>query len=447
MSCRLALIIALIFTTLTGGFASAQAPPTFSPPERAVVVQALKGTPEAAVADTSDLALWSALIAYAERETGQRLRAKELDRTWALQGPARNLDKELRAAHEEGRLAAAIASLPPQSPRFRALLAERARYARIVAAGGWAPMPSGAVLRPDAQDPRLPALRDRLIAEGYLPTSALTATRYDTRLQAAVVDFQRRHGLVDDGKISTETLAALNMTAERRLAQIDANLERWRWQPAVLPGDRIEVDIGRAQAMLVQGDLTTLQMRIIVGDLKHKTPLFASRLEAVIFNPPWRVPDSIAKAELLPKAARNPGYLAANDFVFDNGRLVQKPGPKNALGQIKFDLPSPFGVYLHDTPAKSLFARRMRALSHGCMRLEKPKELAVQLLAGQGWTPEQIDAAIAAKATKQVNLVKPIPLFVNYFTAFTDARGLVNFVPDSYGWDDDLIAAMNRLSR
>jgi murein L,D-transpeptidase YcbB/YkuD len=212
--------------------------------------------------------------------------------------------------------------------------------------------------------------------------------------------------------------------------------------PHALPADRIEVDIAGAEAVLFKANAPSLTMRVVVGDATHRTPMFASALEAVVFNPPWNVPRSIAEAEILPKAAKDPGYLARNAYVWVDGHLQQRPGPKSALGLVKFDLQNPFGVYLHDTPSRAAFQRRNRALSHGCMRLEMPQELAQRLLATQGWTPEAIDRAIDAKATLRTPLKTRTPLYVTYWTAVAGPAGQVDFRPDVYGWDRKLTSAL-----
>ncbi|OYW91119.1 MAG: hypothetical protein B7Z13_13365 [Caulobacterales bacterium 32-67-6] len=264
---------------------------------------------------------------------------------------------------------------------------------------------------------------------------------FDTALQDVVRRYQRRRGLEPDGVVGPATLAALNVSAEARLAQIDANLERWRWLPRPLPATRIEADVGAARAALFVDDVRVLDMRIIVGAPATKTPIFASQIETVVFNPPWNVPASIANGEILPRAARDPGYLARNNFTYRNGRLQQQPGPTNSLGQVKFDMPSPFGVYLHDTPGRAAFARPVRTLSHGCMRLEKPRELATLLLASQGWSREMVDQAIAEGQTQRVDLAARVPVLVTYSTAFVDGDGL-HLLPDPYGWDAQLTAAL-----
>jgi len=170
--------------------------------------------------------------------------------------------------------------------------------------------------------------------------------------------------------------------------------------------------------------------------------MFVSRLESVVINPPWTVPSSIAAKELLPKEAAHPGYPARNDFHYVDGQLQQRPGAKNALGRLKFDLPSPFGVYLHDTPSHSAFARDDRALSHGCMRLERPRDLAALLLEPKGWTSQAIDIAIADGRTLRVGLPQNLPLYVLYWTARAEPDGRVAFRRDVYGWDRKLLDAL-----
>lgn len=256
---------------------------------------------------------------------------------------------------------------------------------------------------------------------------------------SALQSFQVRHGLAPDGKLGTATRTALNVTASQRADQIEANLERLRWLPRPMPEDRLEVDSGGAEAVLYQAGKPALSMRVVVGKPATPTPLFASDLQAAVFNPPWNVPASIARTEVLPKAARNPGYWASEGFTMTPNGVQQKPGPKNALGQIKFELQSPFGVYLHDTPARGAFTLTNRALSHGCMRLEKPQALGAFAL---GWSAEQIEGAIRTGSTHREALPKAIPLFVVHRTVGFDANGEVIFRSDVYGWDAKLTKAL-----
>lgn len=391
-------------------------------------------------AGLDDAALVRELIAYARREMGLRIRPPSVDGLWSLSPPARNPEVEFRAARADGSLGNWLAQIPPRHPQYVALRATADQY-RAATLAPFVPIGLLPTLREGDAHEALPAVHARLADQGFPAPPATAPTFFDAGLKAALEAFQARRGLAVDGVLGPATRAALDVSPSARLTQIEANLERLRWLPRDLPADRVEVNIAAAEAALIQAGRPVLRMRIVVGDLSHKTPMFASRLEAVVFNPPWNVPASIANNEILPRAARDPGYLARNNFVRIDGRLRQRPGPNNSLGQIKFDLPSPFGVYLHDTPGKAAFQRPMRTLSHGCMRLEKPRELALALLTPQGWREADVTAAIAAGGTHRVNLDRPVPLYVVYQTAMVE-DGRVRFVPDVYGWDAKLTAAL-----
>lgn len=388
-------------------------------------------------------ALEARLRAYAAALSGRRLDPSRLSRDWAQTPPPRDLAGEFDRARLDGRLAAWFAALPPDDARYRALTAERRRYAGIAGAGGWPMLAPGPSLSPEARDPRVAALRARLAAEGYALAASDDPELFDPDLAAALALFQTRHGLEADSVLGPATLEALNRPAESVLARIDANLERWRWI-GTPPADRVEVDIAVPEAILFQAGQATLVQRAIVGAPRTRTPLFLDQIETVVFNPPWNVPAKIAIGELLPKAARDPGYLKRNRISITAGRLVQAPGPGNSLGRIKFDLPNPFGVYLHDTSAPGLFARARRTLSHGCMRMEKPRDLAVLLLGGT-WDRAAVDAAIEAGETRRVPLSRPVAVFTAYRTVAVGEDGIAIFRPDVYGWDDDLIAAIGRV--
>jgi len=410
-----------------------------------MIFEALKGDEdptEAPEASFDDATLTATLQRYANLQLGQRIRPSQIDRLWAIEAPRREVAAELQAARKERRLSIWLRSLEPSHSGYRALNSERCRYRAIVDAGGWGSLPAGAPLKLGDQGAAVEALRLRLAAEGYGLDAGRPPPSFDAGLVEALRAFQRRHDLEADGVLGPETRRELDVSAEDRLMQIDANLERWRWLPHDLPDDRLELDTGAAEATLYASGRAVLHMRAIVGDPSHKTPMFASRVDAVVFNPPWNVPDSIARNEILPKVRRDPGYLSRNGFVRTPQGLQQRPGPRNALGQVKFDLRSPFGVYLHDTPSRASFARRVRTLSHGCMRLEQPRELAERLLAAQGWTAARIDQAIAAGSTQRITLHRPTPLFVIYRTTSVDPDGWATFGRDRYGWDRKLLAAL-----
>lgn len=414
----------------------------FSLEERRQIIDVLQPEPDAgqaSLADLSDQDLKAMVLREAAVEAGQHVSRRQVDRLWGFQPASRDIPGEFEAARAKARLGPWLQTLGPPGQAYQDLRAAQRRYARLVALGGWPALPEGPVLRDGDADRLVSALRRRLRAEGYEITAE--GDRFDADLTSALKTYQVRHGLTPDGVLGPRTRASLDVSAPARLAQIEANLERARWLPRPLAPERLEVDVASATATLFEADAPVLSMRVVVGDLRHKTPIFASRLEAVVVNPPWNVPASIATNEILPRAARDPSYLARNGFRIVEGRLQQRPGPANALGRLKFDLQSPYGVYLHDTPAKNAFARETRTLSHGCMRLENPAALAQWLLARQGWPASRLESAIADGETRRIALERPLSLLVVYWTAFVNDGGL-HLLPDPYRWDAPLARAL-----
>lgn len=435
------LVIAL--AVLAVGKAQAQpATEPFSAADRAAIYRQLQRDEiptQLPLSMLDDGTLTAMTLRYAKKELGQRLSPRSIEPMWAIQPAHVDVTPDYEEARKAGRLQAWLAGLEPPFAAYRALQGVYRHYAKIVDGGGWRALPGGKALKLGTRSAVIEALRARLAIEGYVAPPTPSPDLFDEGLAHIVSTFQQRHGLTADGAVGPATLKALNVSAEDRLAQIEANLERWRWLPHTLPDDRVEVDSGMAEARLYQKGALTLTMRAVVGKPTTRTPMFASQIESVIFNPPWNVPSEITAKEILPHAARDPGYLAREGFVRTANGLQQLPGPKNALGRIKFDLPSPFGVYLHDTPAKTAFDRDMRALSHGCMRLQKPRELAQAALS---WTGDQVEAAVSAGDTRRVPLPRPLPLLVVHTTAFAGPDGEANFRADIYGWDRKLSAAL-----
>jgi murein L,D-transpeptidase YcbB/YkuD len=412
--------------------------------------------------------LKTAVLRYARQVHSGRLASGDFDDEWAIRPAAFDPKPGLDDALTQGKLAQWLASLPPQHAGYQALVKQLAAYRGLAAKGGWGRIPGGPKVTPGMSDKRIPALRTRLALEDpSVPAAPQSAAQspaqgpdqagaqdapqrsgeetLDPALTEALKAFQRRHGLADDGELGPATLAALNAPIERRIAQIEANLERWRWLPATLPEDRVDVNTPGAMTTLVRGGKVVLAMKAAPGRKTDHTPMLQSTISAVVLNPPWNIPQSIAEKEILPKAQADPDYLAAEEIQVidlpDGGqRLQQKAGPKSALGQVKFEFDNRFGVYLHDTPAKVAFDRQTRLVSHGCVRLEKPKDLAVQLLQGQPeGSPETLAAAIDQGDTRRVALQKPIPVFLFYWTAYVGPDGRMIFYPDAYGWDDELL--------
>ena len=286
----------------------------------------------------------------------------------------------------------------------------------------------------------------------------------DADLPEAVKRFQARNGLDPDGVVGAKTLAALNISAAARADTIAANLERWRWLPRALEADHIAINVPDAKLELRLAGQVVLASRVVVGRPHDPTPILRAEGAGITVNPPWNVPASIAVREILPKLKVNHAYLVSQDMVLVNGppddpqglhidwraipagrfpyQVRQIPGPRNALGRVKIELPNRFDVYLHDTPDRSAFARPSRDLSHGCVRVEQILPLASYALSGDTVSVERITVAIDTGETQHLPLKKLLPVYFLYWTAFTSRDGTVQFRPDIYGRDRRLIAAM-----
>jgi murein L,D-transpeptidase YcbB/YkuD len=412
------------------------APEFPSPPDLDGAVAAL-GSPNPRVRSAASAALARAAMVLAQEEHGLPSNPAAVDPDWALRGPY-DANADFARAQQAGSIPAWAGALPRRDPAYLALVGEQKRYQDIVDHGGWPSLPEGLKLRIGEKSKEVLRLRHRLAVEGY-GNPASESVVYDHDLAAEVSEFQTRHGLRETGLVDAKTLAEFNVPAPARLATIEANLQRARWLPDELPADRILVDVAAAEVTLFQNGEPTLTMRAVVGEPSKATPLFVSYVQSIEFNPPWNVPADIASKELLPKG---PAYLAKHGFSIIDGRLVQHAGPQSSLGRIKFDMPDPFAVYLHDTNSRSLFSVDSRGRSHGCVRLQKPNDLAVALLADQDWTLEKVNDAIDAGDTHWVRPTSHMPVYLVYHTAEAPDGGPAIFRPDLYGWDDRLNAAI-----
>ncbi|HVJ30805.1 MAG TPA: L,D-transpeptidase family protein [Gammaproteobacteria bacterium] len=342
--------------------------------------------------------------------------------------------------------------------RFKAALAE---YRAIEARGGWPSVPAGPALRPGATDERVPALASRLAVTGDLPaSSAPPGTLYDETLVAATQRFQARHGLAADGIVGAGTLAALNVPVGARIDQLRVSLERARQVFYDPESEFLVVNIAGFQLYIVRRGEIVFRARVQVGKPYRQTPIFRAEMTYLVVNPTWTVPPTIFRNDILPAVRRDLGYLASRNIdAFDSSgamvdpatanwsgrnppyRLVQRPGPDNALGRIKFMFPNEHSVYLHDTPSRDLFDRDSRAFSSGCIRVENPFELAGHLL-GSARARERLEALVARGKTQTVFLDKPMTVMLLYWTAEVDAAGRVSFFPDVYQRDAAVITAL-----
>jgi murein L,D-transpeptidase YcbB/YkuD len=384
--------------------------------------------------------LTAEIVAYARAEHGFAIPKSDMDKNWGLRPASYDAAGEFNAALAQNRLPQWLASLPPQDPQYQALKAGYLTYLKVAQAGGWPSVPDGPELKPGSRDPRVPGLRQRLSFEDSAIAKDDANPRYDGVLAQAVQRFQKRHGLHTTGAVDAPTLAALNVPAMARAAQIRANLERRRWAPRDEPATRIEVNsAGQTFDLWIDGQ-PAMHMLTAAGKPGDETPILASKIHTVVFNPTWTVPPEIAQNELFPKGSE---YLQAHNFTQNGDQLVQQPGPGNALGQVKFLFDNPYSVYLHDTPSKAAFNQAQRSVSHGCVRLEKALDLARLLLNRiDGWDPSKVDEALASRDTKSVALKQPVPVRIYYWTAWVDGSQ-VSFRDDIYGWDEETLRALD----
>jgi murein L,D-transpeptidase YcbB/YkuD len=341
-------------------------------------------------------------------------------------------------ALEQGEVSRWLDALPPPSEAYARLVEGLRMYRSFDAAGGFPVLPDSLVAKSKRKWRSYAALRQRLALEGDLPDDDGSGV-FDETLRNGLVRFQERNGLRADGRMTWKTLEQLNIPARERAERIALNLERLRVAERDTPETRVEVNIPAATAVLHRNGVAELRMNAVVGKVDHETPTLTSTIDTIILNPTWTVPESIIQNEIKPAIRKNKNYLRNNRMYWAGDQLVQEPGAHNSLGRIKFDFPNRYSVYLHDTPSRAHFASPDRAQSHGCVRLEKPLELAVALLQGsEKWDEAAIKDAIDAGATRRIVVPEPIPVVITYQSAFVGADGAVNFRSDVYGWDAKL---------
>lgn len=403
----------------------------------------LDGVEQASAPAAREAALTRAALAYAGALARGRIDPTRLGRPYTVPRPDPDLAEGLDRAVAEGNVADWLAGLAPQDDEYQRLAdAYTAAAAQAVQAHRRAPIPDGRPIRPGEADPRVPAIAAALAADGYYTPEGAAPERLTEGLVAAVRRVQDTYGLTANGVVEDDTLAAINEGAFERARALAVNLERRRWLAREAPDTRIDVNIAAATLAYWRGGDVADRRRVVVGQPGHETPELGSPLYRLVANPTWTVPRSIQTAEIAPRGA---GYMRRNHMSWQDGWIVQASGPTNSLGLVKFDLRNDLAIYLHDTPAKTLFERDDRHASHGCVRVQDALGFAAALAGEQGVRAEW-DRARAGGDEAFVPLARPIPVRLMYQTAFIEA-GQVRYRLDVYGWDDAVARALGLPAR
>ena len=428
--------------------------------------------PDPATLAALDLRLTSLMLGFGTDLLSGRLDPRTVDDGWFLTRRRSSVDSTLRAALRDDDSPDVLERLRPKQKEYDELVDALKEYREILKNGGWGTVPVGPALKQGDRGERVAALRRRLHATGDLD-SGKESDVFDPGVAAAVSRFRVRHGLPGDSVADKATIGAMNVPVESRIRQMEINLDRYRWLPAEMTERYVLVNIPDYRLYAYDDGKPEFEQRVIVGDqYTNATPVFADSMTYLVFRPEWNVPPSILVREILPRLKDDDDYdLAAQGLqvVDSTGKVVkdpseidwgdldttkdlpyrirQKPGPTNALGRVKFMFPNRFNIYLHDTPSRKLFDRERRTLSHGCVRVEDPVQLAGFALDGQdGWNKAKIEETLddsAKPKSQMVSLKEPLPVYLLYLTAFVH-DGRVQFRNDPYGKDR---RAMGRLGR
>ena len=426
-------------------------------------IQAHLQAPAEGDAQTLELLLTDGLLKYISHIIRGRLDTQAADPNWHIRKNPLDASAVLDDALGSGSIAAFLGALSPQQQEYARLRQLLAAYRSLASMGGWPLVPYGPKLEGGMQDQRISILRQRLMLSGdLLDYDYYNTFLFDMALESAVEQFQARHGLDVDGVVGKKTLAALNVPIETRIQQIMLNMERWRWLPQDLGARYLLVNMAGFSLQVVDNDRSVMDMRVIIGRPYRSTPAFVADLTHLVFNPYWNVPHKLAVEDLLPKQTEDPEYLRekgfrvyadwsagaeeldvekiswseVNEFNFPY-RLRQQPGKLNSLGRIKFMLPNPYAVYLHDTPSRHLFNSPVRMFSSGCIRIEEPIRLASYLLREkEGWPENGVQQAIDSERNHAVTLPRKLPVYLIYLTTWVDDQGRAQFHDDVYGRDE-----------
>ncbi len=429
------------------------------------------GAPQSSEADAVrfDVALTVSVMRYISDLHIGRVNPKHFDFGLDIEAKKYDLPQFLKKdVVDSSDVAVVLAQVEPQYPGYRRTIQALNMYLELLGKDDEEQLPAVTkAIAPGDLYPGVPRLIRLLTFLGDLPAGASVpgdGTVYQGALVDAVKNFQRRHGRDPDGRIDARTLADLNVPLSRRVRQMQLTLERWRWLPLEYGKSPIIANIPEFRLRAYDENFKiALSMNVVVGKaLDHNTPVFSNTMQYVVFRPYWSVPYSIARAEFLPRIVKDPDYLTKKGFEVVNSRqdvvgsgtvtsdeleqlragklfIRQKPGPKNSLGLVKFIFPNNFNIYMHDTPEQEFFSKSRRDFSHGCIRLERPADVAVWVLRDNpGWDMDRVRAAMNGTTTQQVNLVHPIPVLILYATVIVTEDGQVHFYDDIYGHDASL---------
>jgi len=413
-----------------------------------------------------DLLLTAALYRYSSHVYSGRFNPREMDADWHIQNTTLDMRRLFADAANKKSIAGILKELHPRLTGYHLLKKALQHFRQLEQQGGWQKLEPGPILEPGVQNRQVLQLRQRLEISGDLAECTMCGDIdiFDQELAQAVKRFQSRHGLMADGRVGKQTRRALNITVAEKIRQISINMERWRWMPRKLSKRHLMVNMTGFELYIMKHESVVMSMPVIIGKAYRSTPSFSGLISTMVYNPYWTIPTTIAVEDFLPRIINDSSLLAKKSIrVFrgwgKNAReidpqtvdwkklnkdhfpywLRQDPGPKNALGQMKFLFSNPYDIYLHGTPDKHLFDRLIRTFSSGCIRVKDPVRLAAYLLNDSSQQMEEdVLANIYLGTNQSVTLPVAVPIYLVYWTAWADQNGTINFRRDIYGRDTRL---------
>ena len=416
-----------------------------------------------------DLLLTAALFRYSNHVYSGRFDPHDLDVDWHIKNSPLNVRSLFADVAKKESITQLLKELPPQHSGYQLLKKEFRRFRDLKQQGGWQRFKSGPTLEPGMHHRQVKQLRQRLEMTGDLVECCLRDIDiFDQTLAEAVKRYQLRHGLQADGRVGGQTRRSLNITVDARVRQIRINMERWRWLPRKLGKRYLMVNMTGFELYLMENGSSVLSMPVIIGKAYRSTPTFSGRVSTMEYNPYWTIPENMAIEDMIPRLIRDPSFLEKRSIRLFSGWanaqeidpktvdwhkidkenfpywMRQDPGPENALGRVKFLFSNPYEIYLHGTPDKHLFDRVVRTFSSGCIRVKDPVQLASYLLNdGSQQMEEEILANIHLGTNQKLSLPITVPIYLVYWTAWTDQDDRVNFRDDIYGRDIPLNSAFD----